>query len=185
VSSDHETIAELLEAATAVFIEHGFATSAEFIGDTTSRWLVAENDLFIVGVTATVTMGDLRALESIAAGALLTRLSKTSIGTKKWDAYLVLMTTGPIRDAAEARQLVSIEYDTGGVRRLVATSVAPTPEGVRHVLRPFVPLPPPQPGAVTEAFEELVEQLHVHGIDRSEAARIVSAFKDRGDLDLV
>ncbi len=84
--------------------------------------------------------------------------------------------------AADASQLVDMEYDTRGVRRLIAVAVEPTDDDIRRVLRPFIPLPPPAPGGLSDAFTDLREQLVLNGVGDEDARRVVSAFQVKGHL---
>jgi hypothetical protein len=83
----------------------------------------------------------------------------------------------------DARELVNIEYDTHGVRRLVASAVDATEDDIRRVLRPFIPLPAPSGEGLKDAFSELREQLVLNGIDRNDAREFVEAFRDREHLN--
>jgi hypothetical protein len=175
--------AQLLLTATDVLREQGFAVTTESIHGSTS-WALAESELFIIAIATASDLNGLREVESLAAPELIERLGAgASIGGKRWDAYLVLVCGEAVDKPDDARALVDMQYDTLGVRRLVAAGVEPTNEDMRRVLRPFLPLPPPSPEALTDAFEGLREQLVVNGVDEPEAKRVVAAFLDRGHLN--
>ncbi len=174
----------LLSTASSVLRQNGFAVMAEHLHEADSGWVLAESDLFIVAVVAGPDLDELRRLESFAAPELINRLIHTEgVGGKRWDAYLVLLARRAGDAADEAPELVAIEYNTRGVRRLVAVGVDATEENVRRVLRPFMPLPPPTPGGLADAFQDLTEQLAVNGVDADDARRMVAAFQDRGHLN--
>ena len=145
---------------------------------------LAESELFIVAVVAASTLAELRQIESLAAPELIGRLGGSAgIGGKRWDAYLVLICGQDADEPEEARAVVDIQYDTLGVRRLVAVGVEPTSNDLRGVLRPFLPLPRASPESLVDAFDGLEEQLVLNGVDEIEARHIVAAFQDRGHLN--
>ncbi len=183
MTADHASALDLLEVASRVLAGNGFTVATEVLDVSSTPWLLAENDLFIVSVAAGLAMEDLRRIEPVAAQALLDRVASSAAGTKRWDAYLVLIAPQRADNAVHARQLIDLQYDTRGLRRLVALDVQPTNEDVKRVLRPFIPLPPTQPDTVDDAFNDLREQLVVNGVTRSEAERMVNAFLDRGNLE--
>jgi len=146
-------------------------------------WLLAESELFIVAVAAAESLEELREVESYAAPELVERLrSAEGLGGKRWDAYLVLMASLNADAPEDARQLVDIEYNTRGLRRLVAVAVEPTEDDLRRVLRPFISLPTPVSGGLSDALADLEQQLVVNGVDEVEAHRVVVAFQEKGHL---
>lgn len=175
---------DLLAAAAKVLRQNGFAVGIEALEGAPSGWLLAESDLFIVAVAAAPDLNDLRRMESFAAPELIERLAaEPGVGGKRWDAYLVLMASEDADSADDARKLIDIEYDTRGLRRLVAVAVEPTVDDLRRVLRPFIPLPPPSPTGLTDALDELQAQLVLNGVADKDAARVLAAFQDRGHLN--
>lgn len=178
--------ADLLATATTILRQHEFAVSTESLQGVEQGWALAESELFVIAVATAPDLKGLRDVESVAAPELIGRLgANEALGGKRWDAYLVLICSEGADRPAEARTLADIEYDTHGVRRLVAVGVEPTSEDIRRVLRPFLPLPPPSPEGLAGAFEGLQEQLVLNGVADAEARRIVAAFQDRGDLSHV
>lgn len=173
----------LLTQAGTVLRANGFSVTAEHLVEADSGWVLAENELFIVAVVAGSDLLELRRLESFAVPELIDRLKRAEgVGGKRWDAYLVLLGRRAGDASDEARHLVAIEYNTRGVRRLVAVGVEPTEESVRGVLRPFMPLPPPTPGGLADALQDLAEQLTLNGVEPDDAHRMVAAFQDTGHL---
>jgi hypothetical protein len=174
----------LLSAAGSVLRENGFDVGTELLEGTDSGWLLAESELFVVGVAAATDLERLREVEAFAAPQLIQRLSpEHGVQGKRWDAYLVLMATRSADEPNDARKLIEIEYDTRGLRRLVAVAVEPTSGDIRRVLRPFIPLPEPAPDGLTDAYADLRDQLVVNGVEDDEATRLVAFFKDWRHLD--
>jgi hypothetical protein len=172
----------LLDLAEAVLTEAGFATRRAFVASADAPWLLAEDQLFVIAVIATKTLADARRLESYAATELLQRIATPVVGAKKWDAYLVLLAEQIVDDPLETRQLVELQYNTRGVRRLVASGVSDR-ASIAPVLRPFLPLPRPVPGGLSDSLTGLAEQLVLNGIERDKAERYVAAFAQTGNLD--
>ena len=136
-----------------------------------------------MAVAAAESLEELREVESYAAPELVERLrSAEGLGGKRWDAYLVLMASLNADAPEDARQLVDIEYNTRGLRRLVAVAVEPTEDDLRRVLRPFISLPTPVSGGLSDALADLEQQLVVNGVDEVEAHRVVVAFQEKGHL---
>lgn len=174
----------LLRDAETVLIGAGFLTRREYISEATTPWLLAENKFFIIAIVVAPTLTDAERIESFAAAELLKRVSERDVGGKRWDAYLVILCEELVSDPEATRRLVKLQYEMRGVRRLVATGV--TDSGpVRESLRPFLPLPPPMPGGVADAFSALIDQLTLNGIDQTKAELYVTAYAERGDLDEV
>lgn len=175
--------ADLLGVARDVLASNGFNVKSEPLEGTTSDWVLAESDLFIVAVAAAGDLQGLREVESFAAPELIERISTQGSGGKRWDAYLVLVTNRAATQPDDARALVDMEYDTRGVRRLVEVAVEPTMDDLRRVLRPFMPLPPAAEEGATDAFADLTEQLVLNGVVEGDASRIVAAWQTKGNLD--
>jgi hypothetical protein len=174
----------LLRDAEAVLISAGFLTLHEYVSEVTTPWLLAENEFFVIAIVVAPTLTDAERIESFAAAELLQRVSARDVGGKRWDAYLVVLCEEPVNDPEATRRLVKLQYEMRGVRRLVATGV--TDSGpVREALRPFLPLPPPMPGGVADAFSALVDQLTLNGIDQAKAELYVAAYAESGSLDEV
>lgn len=174
--------AELLTEAGRILNEQGFSVASEVLEVIDRHWLLAENDLFILAIVPGSNLDDLCGVESYATAELLARIESKNAGSKRWDAYLVLMAQQGV-DTDSAQQLMDLEYDTRGVRRLIATKTRPTPDNVRRALQAFMPLTRLVVGPDADAFEALEEQLRIHGVEADEARDMVAAFRSRGDLE--
>ena len=172
----------LLADAEAILVESSFTAKREYISAASALWLLAENEFFVVGVIATRLLEDAQRIEPFAAAELLSRVTDPGVGAKRWDAYVVLLAEEVIDDPQVTRELVELQYDTRGVRRLVATGVTER-DLVARALRPFLPLPEPHPGGLSDAFGDLADQLELNGIEQSKARRYVATFAETGALD--
>lgn len=174
----------LLRDAEAVLGDMGFETRHEAIPDAAAAWLLAENEFFVIAVVTAPTLSEARRIEAFAAAELVRRVSSLDLGGKRWDAYLVILCEELVSDPDETRELVALQYDMRGIRRLVATGV--TDRGpVADALRPFLPLPPAMPGGLSDASSALVDQLALNGIERDKAEQYVAVFAETGGLDEV
>jgi hypothetical protein len=184
---------QLLEVARIVLDRAGFAT--EHL-DLTLRdessleerpLLLAQDRFFILAVGSAATVADLASLEPAAVLELTQRAAASKLGAKQWDLYLVLLAEQPAADDGHASsELGAINYNTRSIRRLAHAGVAPTVEAVERALRPFLPLPHVNEGAVLEDALTLLEQeLAREGVDQALAGRAVAAFRESGSLGSV
>lgn len=174
--------ADLLSVAEVVLTDQGYFV--EKLGDPASL-LLAENAYFVVAVVATHTIQDLRLAQGPAEVAVSERLAETSIGPKKWDAYLVLLTQEKApEDDSTTRELYAINYDTARLRRIAHAGVSVTPESVSHVLAPFVaPLEGNVSNIHEDPFARLLLALESRGVDEDIASRAIQAFEQGASLD--
>lgn len=184
MTPDRFPVSSLLSEAARVLQGNDFAVVSELLEGTEAetQWVLAESDLFIIAVVAAQDLSELRKVEAWAAPGLVERITQRQAGSKRWDAYLVLMTQGTVDDD-DARKLVDLEYDTKGVRRVVAVDMEPTNADVRRVLQPFLPLGEHSGAELQDAFRDLEDQLVVHGVDSTEAQEMVAMFRSQGDLE--
>ncbi|MDQ0822355.1 hypothetical protein QFZ79_000091 [Arthrobacter sp. V4I6] len=173
---------ELLSLTKTVLSEQGFQveTMAENI-----EFILAENRYSIVAVVAMNTISNLVLAEPVVLEALSQRIESVSLGAKKWDTYLVLLTQEKsAEDDAVTRDLYAINHDTSRVRRIAHTGVDPTPQAVRHALAPFiVPMTPTTPVAHVDALDLLLHALIANGVAEELAGRAVTAFRQGAPLD--
>jgi hypothetical protein len=174
----------LVEAATRILERSAFKTEHGSLPGVGGPWLLAENEFFAIGVLAGASLHDLAVVDSVAAAAVLDRLGGTEGGAKRWDAYLVLLTSEPSRDADD-RERVELVYNTRGVRRIVGQGLSPTDDSVGRVLTPFLPLRGPLDASLGDIGSDLADALAVNGVDQTRGERYVSAYLDTGTLDNV
>jgi hypothetical protein len=168
-----------------ILTEAGYAVRAEPIPGTKDEWLLAENDLFALALVAGKDTRRLRELDSLVAPHLIEQMDSRTVGAKRWDLYLVLLSAMGSEQAG-APELVELQYDTKGLRRVVAVDIdvgAGNIEDMTRALQPFLPLPDVPRAGLTDALLEMVDQLEVNGIDRSAATKYVNRFSDTGGLD--
>jgi hypothetical protein len=172
----------LLSIARGLLGDAGFSTRAEPL-DQAGDWLLAENRHFIVGVVAGRTLEDVVRAEAFASTELAKRVAREGVGGKRWDVYVVLLAEEAEDSPQRITDLVELQHNTQGLRRLVSVGVPPASAEVADVLRPFLPLPRPAAGGVADALSALTQQLVVNGIDEEAASRYVAAFVQTGTLD--
>jgi hypothetical protein len=172
----------LLQDADKLLREAGFSTRRSVFAGGEVPCLLAEDRFFFVALIASKTLDEVRRAESFAANELLERLASGAAGAKRWDAYLVLLAQEAIETPGQTREVVDLQYNTRGVRRLVATGVTDR-ESLTAALRPFLPLPPTSPSGLGDALDELVDELILNGVPAETAPRYVAAFAQTGNLD--
>lgn len=172
---------QLLAAARRVLGASGFRVREARLPEPVDvPWLLAENEYFVIAVGAGHALADIRMIESYVAAALGDLLAETDLGAKRWDAYVVLLARTDAEERGRA-DVLEIEYNTRSLRRMVSLGV--TEAAVEEALATFVALPKPPAGGLPSAYEELVEQLVVHGIERAEAQDVVATYRREGELD--
>lgn len=173
---------ELLRLAGSILGEQGF--HVEVVGDGIDL-VLAENKYFVVAVVATNTVRDLIMVEPMAFDALAQRTASATLGPKKWDTYLVLLTQErPLGDEDVTRELYAINYDTSRSRRIAHTGVDPTPDDISRALAPFLEPATPATSAVhSDPLASLLEALVSRGVDADLAQRAVTAFNQGASLD--
>lgn len=177
----------LLIVAQGVLERTGFGVRIELLEGSDRSWLIAENELFVVGVIAGETLEELKPVESTATETLLTRLGGLNGGGKRWDGYLVLLTSQSW-STVDSRDRVELVYNTRGIRRLVGAELIADEEGdveaaVGRALRPFLPLANPIGADLEDLDEALVKALAVNGVELEPAERYVAAYRAQGSLE--
>jgi hypothetical protein len=166
----------LLGEARRLLENSGFTVVEAKLSPIQLPWLLAENDLFALGVAAAQTLDDLMTLEAYASPILADRIR--GAGPKRWDAYLVLLARED-REARGTRAVRNLQYDTSVFRRIVNLGVHGDEESVRRALRPFFPLPPPRGQSLISAFGSLIDELVLQGIDRNQAQEAVQVYHEQ------
>ena len=157
--------------------------------------LLAENKHFILGLTATATVQDIEAAESVLAADIqkviqeAVHKSKMELGYKSWDIYLVLLTRQALsyQYPSEGRgkrniahTISEIRYDTSRFRRIVRVGVSATESSVRRALVSFLDLPEPSDEwSRDDPFELLRSALVESGIAEEKADRAVAVYAAR------
>jgi hypothetical protein len=174
---------QLLSVVRRVLAQHGFRLEEfqldELVG---ASWLLAESESFVLGVVTGKTFDDLLVLEGYVSAALGQRLRDGDIGAKRWDSYVVLLTSAG-KDQRGRPEVVRLQYNTRSLRRLVALGVAAHEDAVSGALATFLPLPEPPPGGLPSSFDELVTQLVINGISEDEAASLVATYRSTRGRD--
>lgn len=180
MSSTPDSDPQLLAAARRVLTDEGFRVlESRMSAPADAPWLLAENRYFILAVIAGRTLADLQVFEGYLVAALTERLDVPALGPKRWDAYAVLLASGS-EDERGLPEVVELQYNTRSFRRFVCLGVSEP--SVDDVLSPFFSLPDPPAGGLPSAFEELVNQLTVHGVDADRARSLVSDYQRTGGV---
>jgi len=171
----------LLAEARRILAEYGFRIRESRLPDPADApWLLAENEYFLIALAAGQAFDDLKVFEGYLASALGELLEVSEIGAKRWDAYVVLLASADSSERGNPA-VIDLEHNTRALRRLVSLGVSKAT--VEKALAPFLPLPGPPPGGLPSAYDQLIEELVVHGIESSVAARTVNVYRRSGDWD--
>jgi len=175
---------ELVRTVSALLQNRGFTLSSlDLLGDG-EQLLLAENELFILGVGVTATLDDLLSLHPIAASSLIERVQERATGAKQWDVYLVLLTPEEIPEDGEAfLRLASINYDINGVRRIARASVGADVDSIESALRTFLPLPESlDESQLPDPLDQLQTEMTIQGVSMEDSARAIRVFRLTGSL---
>ncbi len=173
----------LLAVARRVLTQHDFRVSEMTLADAdAATWLLAESEYFLLALAAGASFDDLLVLEGFLAAALATVFEDRRLGPKRWDSYVVLLSSSGA-DQRGAPDVVRLQYNTRSLRRLVSLGVPSREETVAEALATFLPLPEPPPGMLRSAFDELVTQLVINGIPEDRAATVVGSYRRTGSID--
>jgi hypothetical protein len=172
----------LLGPAALLLQSHGFLTATIPLSAATTL-LLAENDYFAIGIAEFAGPADLVSTESSSAAEIVERVSRDA-GAKRWDAYLVLLsTTAQVGEDLLPEEVATIVYDTRYLRRIVRWNVAPDQDALTQALRAFIPLPAPQSGAPTSPLGRLGKSLVTYGIPEAEASDAIARWRATGQRD--
>lgn len=173
---------DLLLLMEAVLLEQGFQVEH---ADQGIDLLLAENRYFVIAAAAMNTINNLINAEPIAVEALASRVDSATLGPKKWDTYVVLLTQEKSgEDDQVTHDLYKINYDTALLRRIAHTGVAPTREDVERALAPFMhPKRSASEEASTDALTLLLQSLVSRGAESDLAHRAINAFRQGAVLD--
>jgi hypothetical protein len=143
-----------------------------------------EDEYSIVGLVVFETCGELLRAWTDLQGSLVGVISH-HIGreeSKAWDGYLVLLSPGIA--PSEESALESIRYNTGRVRKLVATGEdLQSLTDVERVLRPLLPLTVERASVGQEtALDLLPKLLSAHNIPEETTKALIKAFREQSSL---
>ena len=173
----------LLAVARRVLTQHDFRVNERALdGADAATWLLAESEYFLLALAAGESFDDLLVLEGFLAAALATAFEDGNLGPKRWDSYVVLLSSAGT-DQRGAPDVVRLQYNTRSLRRLVSLGIPAREDTVAEALATFLPLPEPLPGGLRSAFDELVAQLVINGIPEDQAATVVSSYRTTGSID--
>jgi hypothetical protein len=151
---------------------HGYRT--RYVVQDSGQLLLATSPWFIIGIAQFESIADLPTVESEGSFALSEQLA--DVGPLRWDAYLVLLTSGGRADDEMPLSVAEITYNTQYHRRLIRWDVLPTEDSLATALRPFLPLPSANVSEPTDPVRSLVNRMQLHGLSSSQAEMSVGQW---------
>jgi hypothetical protein len=179
------TPTDLISSATQILNDGGYEQITHGFPDwNTQTARLFEDKYSIVGLVVFETCGELLRTWTDLQGSLVSVISR-QIGreeSKAWDGYLVLLSTGIA--PSEEIAIESIRYNTGRVRKLVATGEdLQSPTDVERVLRPLLPLRVERASLGQEtALDLLPKLLSIHDIPEDATRTLIKAFREQSSL---
>lgn len=137
--------------------------------------LLAENAYFAVGIAEFTSTNGIGLLEADATFAVASRIGEER--AKRWDAYLVLLSTLPASERGLPETIKDIVYNTRYLRRLVRWGVSATEESLSEALRPFLPLPPPEEAVPRDPVSLLELRMPSYGVNTEDAANAIAQWR--------
>jgi hypothetical protein len=117
----------LLLLARRILERHHFRVQERQVeGLQDATWLLAESDFFVLGIAAGLELDDLLLLEGYVVEALGRLLQDNGLGAKRWDSYVVLLSTTGAEERGRP-DVVRIQHNTRSIRRIVALGTAALP----------------------------------------------------------
>ncbi|HEY2044596.1 MAG TPA: hypothetical protein VGH11_18115 [Jatrophihabitans sp.] len=165
----------LLGPASVFLQSHNYLTRSLAIGGDTTI-LLAEDPYFALAVAEFSNAQDIAAVEEAGAAALAEQISPNA-GVKRWDAYLILLSSAPADKHDMPESVTNIVYNTSFFRRIVKWNVSPTSASLDRALRAFVPLTSAPNVALAVPVDRLVERLPSFGISSQDAEAAIARFK--------
>lgn len=174
--------AELLDLAQVVLSEAGYVVRHELMSGT--PYLIAEDFDNVVVLGAVIDVADVLEIEPALSETLVKRLAGGTPESKKWDGYVVVLTsTRSDEDATEA--LFSLTYNLSQVRRILRIGVEATKAAVARGLRPVLPLRESGSESVlTDPLAALAERLIADGLAPAQVNESLIAFRAQAPSSL-
>jgi hypothetical protein len=166
---------EILELLLVVLNDVGYET--ETVAADNVPLVLAENLDNVVAATAMTTVADLIRVEPMLSRLLVDRLGGARADGKRWDGYVILLTTQPA-NLEKSETLFGVTYNLRHVRRIVRIGIEPTVAGIARALRPVLPLV--HSASADSAFDPLVtlaQRLMTDGVDPESVQRAVARFR--------
>jgi hypothetical protein len=142
----------------------------------TLPFLLAENDYFAIGITEFFSPQELPVIAAAAANALVERIA-TDAGAKRWDFYLVLVSSVHPDDVVMPESVTTIVYNTTFFRRVVKWGIEPSELSISEALRAFLPLAATGVAAPVSPMQRLAERLPSYGLSPELAAQTMERFR--------
>jgi hypothetical protein len=179
------TSSQLLAGASETLLAGGYSAAPEPSSWTSGSTRVFEDAYGIVAVAVYETWADLALLWPDAQAQLVELISEylARPEAKAWEGYVVLLTSAV--PPLEARSTITdIRYDTGRVRKLVATGdELQTLDDVKRALLPVLPLEVEAPADTGSGLlDRLPELLAAQGVDQDLTRIVVNAFSENETL---
>lgn len=166
---------ELLDLADSALRESGYVVQRFAIGGL--DYVLAEDVDNVVALTAVVSVDAVLRTEPVVSNVLATRFANLASSPKRWDGYVVLLTS-EVPDDSLAEPLFALTYNLARVRRVVRVGVEPTRAGVHRALRPILPLTKVADHiAPGDALRALEERLVADGVPPHDVSLALGEFR--------
>jgi len=170
-----------------------FATKLKEAGYDTRTWelvqglapvVLAENPYYLIAFQVFNVWTELVDAAGRIELALSDIISRQKATDKVWDAYLVLVCRTELHKIEDFNQLSNLTYNTRHTRKIVHTGLGDQLTRLDEIAKPFISLTKARSTAkgrdpLRILGEKMIED---EAIDHAEVEKLISIFRERGDL---
>jgi hypothetical protein len=181
-TSDNQSIdMDLIDLEEVVLRQAGYVVEAGITNG--MAYLLAEDKDNVIAASAVLTADDVQLVEPALTRVLVDRLSDRTVEAKKWDGYVVILSSSHPDDDA-TRALFNITYNLNQVRRVIRVGIEPTTASVSRGLRAVLPLSQTHVEEIlTDPMEALRSRLVADGLNPDQVDEAILGFgPDYGDI---
>ena len=166
-----------------ILVNAGFETRPwQFVTDV-EPVVLAENPYYVIAFQVFDLWNDLVETAGRIELALSELIGKSAGTAKAWDAYLVLVCRSELYRVEEFNQFSDLAYNTRLTRKIIRAGFGDSMTRLDEVARPFISLARARSSAKGRDPLHILENRMIEsGCDSAEVKRLITTFKERGDL---
>ncbi len=166
-----------------ILADAGFETRSWQLVPNVEPIVLAENPYYVIAFQAFDLWNDLVETAGCIELALSELIEKSTGTGKTWDAYLLLVCRSEIYRIEEFNQFSDLAYNTRHTRKIIRAGLGDSVTSLDEITRPFVSLTTARSTAKGRDPLRLLEDRMIEsGYDSTEVKRLITTFKERGDL---
>lgn len=149
--------------------------------------VLAENPYYLIAFQVFDLWPDLLEAAGQIELALSDIIARQKETAKVWDAYLVLVCRSELHEIEQFNQLSNLTYDTRHTRKIVRTGLSDSLTRLDEIAKPFISLTKVRSTAKGRDPLRILGKKMIESelIDGAQVERLITVFKERGDLSSV